>query len=318
VDLGCSPELLWSHDHNHVITACDPFTSAIAGSLGAKSKFLRTGGSVATSAFSLAEILGGNPIVLIGQDLALTDGRDHAEGYPHTYNSQTLKVRTDNGFDVGGYHGGRVRTERQLMYYKTWFEGRIKELPDRLIINATEGGARIEGALQIPFASVCQEIRCTSLRKKALIPATKHKIDLEHMTKLRAGLAVLKDNIKSFGELASEGRALCRKTGPKPSRKQMARIDLMNENLKNQERLSKHFVDVMCMAQLEIIRYKAHTGEGMDGLASAVKKYDEVYQSIESAAKLAQTMLDQLDRFYERVAMRGEIDPALLATVFTD
>lgn len=317
VDLGCAPDLLWSHDHNHVITACDPFTSAIAGSLGAKSEFLRTGGSVATSAFAMAEMLGGNPIVLIGQDLALTDGRDHAEGYPHTYNSQTLKVRTDNGFDVDGYHGGRVRTERQLMYYKTWFEGRIKELPDRLIINATEGGARIQDALQLPFASVCQEIRSTSLRKKPLMKAAKRSIDSEHMDQLRTGLVKLKENIKAFGELASEGRALCRKTGTKPSRKQLARIDHINQRLKDQEPLSKHFVDVMCMAQLEAIRYKTHTGEGMDGLADAVKKYDEVYQNIEDASKLALPLLDQIDRFYGRVAKHGEIDPSLLATAFT-
>ena len=318
VDMGCAPELLWSHDHNHVITACDPITSAIAGSLGAKGEFLRTGGSVATSAFSLAVLLGGNPLVLIGQDLALTDGRDHAEGYPHTYNSQTLKHRTDNGFDVEGYHGGRVRTERQLMFYKTWFEERIKELPDRLIINATEGGARIEGALQVPFASICQEIRSTSLRKRALMEPYKRSIDAEHMANLRQGLVGLKENISAFGKLASEGRSLCRITGKKPGKKQMARIDRMNQKLKDHEPLSKHFVDVMCMTQLESIRYTAQTGEGMDGLADAVKKYDEVYQNIESAATLAQTLLDQVDRFYQRVSERGEIDPSLVSAVFTD
>lgn len=318
VDLGCAPELLWSQDHNHVITACDPMTSAIAGSIGAKGEFLRTGGSVATSAFSLAVLLGGNPLVLIGQDLALTDGRDHAEGYPHTYNSQTLKHRTDNGFDVEGYHGGRVRTERQLMFYKTWFEERIKELPERLIINATEGGARIEGALQVPFASICQEIRATSLRKRPLMEPYKRSIDAEHMAKLKLGLVGLKKNIASFGKLASEGRSLCRSDGKKPSKKQMARIDRMNQKLKNHEPLSKHFVDVMCMTQLESIRYTAQTGEGMDGLADAVKKYDEVYQNIESAAALAKTLLDQVDRFYQRVSERGEIDVSLVSAVFTN
>lgn len=312
VDLGCAPRLMWSHDHNHMITTCDPGTSAIAGALGASTEYLRTGGSVATSAFALAEVMGANPIVFIGQDLALTDGKDHAEGYPHTYNANTLKNRTDNGFDVDGYHGGRVRTERQLMYYKTWFERRAKELSDRLIINATEGGARIDGTIQLPFAKVCQEIRATRLRKTPLMPTTQTGIDPAHMTKLCHNLVTLSKNVREFSSIAAEARALCRQMGSRPSQKQLKRLDRLNHRIRKEDPISKTIVNLMGLKKFEAIRYKTHTGQGMNDIKDAIEKYDEVYQNIETGAETALKMLEEMRRFYERVSERGEIALDLL------
>lgn len=312
VDLGCAPRLMWSHDHNHAITTCDPIISGITAALGAPTEYLRTGGSVATTAFELALILGGNPLVLIGQDLALTDGKDHAEGYPHAYSAQTLKMRTDNGFDVDGYHGGRVRTERQLMYYKAWFEGRIKDLPDRLVINATEGGARIEGAIQLPFAMVCQEIRATSLRKTPLMPPTGSGIDPAHMAKLSTNLEKLTENIKEFRKIATDAKSLCRRMGSRPSQKQLKRLDQLNQRIRQEDPVSKMIVNVMGLNKFEDIRYRTHTREGMDGIKDAIDKYGEVYQTIDTGADAALKMLEQIGLFYQRVAERGEIALDLL------
>jgi hypothetical protein len=312
VDLGCAPRLMWSHDHNHAITTCDPGTAGIAAALGATTEYLRTGGSVATSAFALAEVLGANPIIFIGQDLALTDGKDHAEGYPHTYSAQTLKMRTEKGFDVAGYHGGRVRTERQLMYYKIWLERRAKELPEKLIINATEGGARIEGAIQLPFAAVCNEVRATSLRKTPVMAAEKSNIDPVHMSTLRRNLVKMTQDIQEFRNHATQGRALCQRMGNRPSQKQLKRLDRLNQRIRQEDPVSKTIVNVMGLRKFEAIRYKTHIREGMDGIRDAIDKYDEVYQNIEIGADAALKMLEDMDRFYARVAERGDIALDLL------
>jgi hypothetical protein len=50
----------------------------------------------------------------------------------------------------------------------------------------------------------------------------------------------------------------------------------------------------------------------MDDIKDAIDKYDEVYQNIETGAETALKMLEDMGRFYQRVAERGEIALDLL------
>lgn len=111
-------------------------------------------GSVATNAFQLAVRCGAAPILLIGQDLALTGGRSHGESYRHGVKSiEQLREKDPNSLqEITGYYDDRVLTTPQYALYRTWFENRLSALPEGRVINCTEGGARIHGAVQQPFA----------------------------------------------------------------------------------------------------------------------------------------------------------------------
>lgn len=102
------------------------------------------GGSVATNCFKLAAAVGFRTIILAGQDLALQDGRIHAES-DHEEQSgwQQLKVK--------GYYGGEVTTLSDFKLYLDWYVAQISQLEGCRVINATEGGARIDGAEQMPL-----------------------------------------------------------------------------------------------------------------------------------------------------------------------
>lgn len=104
---------------------------------------LITGGSVATFAFSLAVRMGADPIVFVGQDLSYPDGRFYASGTYYAENGyrfdQAVLLR------VPANDGGEVLTPRNMYTFLKWFESAIPNFPDRTVINATEGGARIEG-----------------------------------------------------------------------------------------------------------------------------------------------------------------------------
>jgi hypothetical protein len=80
-DVGTGPQLVWSTNQNHVMTYCNDVIMSVVSTTGGKAGRMGTGGSVATSAFNFGIHIGGNPLVFIGQDLAHTDGKDHAEGY---------------------------------------------------------------------------------------------------------------------------------------------------------------------------------------------------------------------------------------------
>lgn len=113
-----------------------------------------TGGSVTTLAYRVAEVLGADPIVLVGMDCAEgPEGRDmHAPG-----------VRYDGDRDAAAFDHvrhpvlawggmGQVMTTPALDGYRQWFEAQAATIrPGLRIVNATEGGARIDRWAEIPL-----------------------------------------------------------------------------------------------------------------------------------------------------------------------
>lgn len=133
---------------------------------------IAAGGSVATAAFSIAALCGCDPIIMVGQDLAFGDkGRFHAKntGCPkdNPFNkrkdkSQPLtdeELKEMSMLKVEGYYGGEVLTQANLLNYLLWFERNIPILQQvgRKVINSTQGGAKIHGALQLPFEEAIEK-----------------------------------------------------------------------------------------------------------------------------------------------------------------
>lgn len=105
-----------------------------------------SGGSVANDAFSVVQIFGFKTIILVGQDLALTDNKSHADA--------TLvgelgwrADRFDDLIETEGIDGKPILTKPEYELYARWFEEQIIEFPDLKVIDATEGGAKIKGTL---------------------------------------------------------------------------------------------------------------------------------------------------------------------------
>lgn len=107
------------------------------------------GGSVAIAAFEIACLMGANPIVFVGQDLAYTDGYTHARG-TH-YDGQKANISNPHVIKVPAIGGGTVYTSRALYAFLMRFEELFKKHCDRLIIDATEGGALKRGTQIMTF-----------------------------------------------------------------------------------------------------------------------------------------------------------------------
>nr|WP_255710863.1 6-hydroxymethylpterin diphosphokinase MptE-like protein [Pelosinus baikalensis] len=106
---------------------------------------IESGGSVANNAMTAAYKMGANPIVLVGQDLAYArDGHSHASGT----NYENLVYSGDENyayFPIKANDGGEILTDRSFYQFLTFFENWIEKYPEREYINATEGGAFIQG-----------------------------------------------------------------------------------------------------------------------------------------------------------------------------
>lgn len=106
---------------------------------------LPTGGSVATSAYSLGIYMGSEIVILIGQDLAMTGNRTHADG---TFQDKMDEIDVNSGeyFEIDAVGGGKILTRGDFKHYLDWFEKYIKEWSRITTIDATEGGALIHGS----------------------------------------------------------------------------------------------------------------------------------------------------------------------------
>lgn len=131
-----------------------PITDWLMPFLGSRGQ-LTIGDSTAHTAFHIAEKMGCTRIILIGQDLAYTGGKTHAEGVA----TRAEAVAKDDLL-VDGWYGDKVRTSSALMTMLKHFEAKVAESPAS-VVNATEGGARMEGAEHISFAEAAERY-CSS------------------------------------------------------------------------------------------------------------------------------------------------------------
>jgi hypothetical protein len=148
---------------------------------------LPVSGSVSTMAFSLARFLGCSPLVLVGQDLAYTEGKTYAQGTGY----ESSKARFDeNGMvhldwndEVLRVHGeeqgaarprephrrvpawggqGEVDSAASFANIQDWFR-RSADLLRKAgstvrLVNCTEGGVHIPGFEDLPLAQLIAEL----------------------------------------------------------------------------------------------------------------------------------------------------------------
>jgi len=160
--------------------------------------YVGIGMSAANMAFELVYHSKFKKCILIGQDLAYgEDGSTHSDG--HLYGSDIEKSDLKT-FDVVAYGGkGFVKTTKMWHEFKNFFENDIYHTSKEgmLTINATEGGVRIEGSVEIPFKDACEEHVDTSSKKDKieLLPPEK-----EYMEKNIQKTEVLIDEMQSYSE----------------------------------------------------------------------------------------------------------------------
>jgi len=154
-DLTVYPQILKEYKGPLIIgRIASDFSALFEEKLSLEFGTLNTGPSVANLSLDFAYKMGCNPIVFIGQDLAYLNNRTHASGT--TYEKDRINSNYDKKeyIYVDGNDGEKVLTDRVLLSFKTWFENYIYQHPDRIYINATEGGAFIKGTKVMNFKDV--------------------------------------------------------------------------------------------------------------------------------------------------------------------
>ena len=154
---------------------------------------LEQGGSVAHFMLSFALYIGCNPIMIIGQDLALTDGLSHdpnadsagkiqiRDGFiewkvddPRSPTLNTQIHSMGQAVVVPGYFNEAVITNIGLASFISSFEDIIKRTAaGKTIINCTQGGARIPRTKQMALSTALEKY-CGESIDKSIIDKNKY------------------------------------------------------------------------------------------------------------------------------------------------
>ena len=97
---------------------------------------LDVGWNAATFATQIAYQLGCDPIVFVGMDLCISEGKAYAG---------KMEELRDNPIICTDRYGNQVTTRPDFLMAKKWLEAFTKAHPERTFLNATEGGLHLEG-----------------------------------------------------------------------------------------------------------------------------------------------------------------------------
>lgn len=135
----------------------DSIQKRINDGLGKDLPMLSTGGTVAITALEVASKISAGPIAIIGQDLAYTDNKSHAENNNHYSELDDDFLKKDMAFEVEGYYGEPVKTNHQFNSMRKGLEKLYQNLQQHhKVYNCTEGGVKINGMPQLDFAAFCE------------------------------------------------------------------------------------------------------------------------------------------------------------------
>ncbi|ELV9679354.1 motility associated factor glycosyltransferase family protein, partial [Campylobacter jejuni] len=144
--------------------------------------YINAGMSVSHMAYELAENLGHKNIILIGQDLAYAkDGQTHSQGFIHANLHNGDYERDLDRFSTTAYGGnGKVQSSEIWTLFRQIFENFIAFSKSKTY-NCTEGGARIESAIEKPFKELCEDLlenKKDKKFKKLQVLNTKKQVEL--------------------------------------------------------------------------------------------------------------------------------------------
>jgi len=201
------------------------------------------GGSVTTTALALGIDFGCDPVVLLGQDLAFGKTGTHASGAVYTeqsldFNEEGNKVVLHQSYAdedevldyeyavlwIKGLDGKRIASKFDWVTFHKWFEeymsGYNKRDDPAKIINATEGGAYIEGMEHTTLQDVIDRyVKDGASVEEIITDAEKVKknVDvqglLEAYQDMKGSLLKIKKEASGIAKSAGKALKICNNAG---------------------------------------------------------------------------------------------------------
>lgn len=218
-------------------TGSSPMGTWIAKATG-ESRFTMGGGTVAQGAVGLAVLLGCDPILLIGQDLAFTDGRAYAKGSAYEFvkvelaedgNCTFTEMRQKAALipeDLITARGADRAAKGQVIWVDGWHEGErvptwrayasfIEQYRDIglalrnagiRLVNCTEGGARIPMIDHRPFREVLDALTTGPIDARTVLLAAYDEAPRRTLDDYRPAIATARQRLDALAREVEKAR----------------------------------------------------------------------------------------------------------------
>ena len=193
---------------------------------------LAAGGSVATTAWDFARILGGNEIWIAGLDLAFPGLKTHFRGarFEESSNSQSGRfnpvekwvvraLRDGKPFKAFSGNGSRILTDQRLSLYAAWFENQFRQNPQIKNYGLYQEGLAISGIIKTEvqnFLALPQVRKEINRRIELAFNKTETEFNEPEEKNKRAqrfdsAVSVLKNGLENIKKTAEEGAETARR-----------------------------------------------------------------------------------------------------------
>jgi hypothetical protein len=163
------------------------------------------GGNVAGAAFSVLRIMGFKKIILVGQDLAYLDGKHHSDD-----RNDGMDEISDT-IEIPGVNGDTVKSNRMWIKYRDYYERQTKIYPGVEIIDATEGGALIQGTKVMTLKTVADDItqdgKCSDF--ESVFREIPFAVDAKGAGRVKDIISGWTAELKEISEISGELGDLC-------------------------------------------------------------------------------------------------------------
>lgn len=290
--------------------------STTFGALGQQA-LLRAGGSVATTSLALALELGCDPILFVGQDLAITGDRYYVE----TAHDGAARVSVNGGLGtfeglssdlinavrelhggvadsrkpvqsflrVRGWDGQPVYTSLQFDNYRRWLENRVAELAGSVrILNCTEGGAHIQNMEHLTLAQASAGLAAAPLDVDAVLDAAQATFDRrKHKKLLEAQIVRMQKALNSADAEVSRCETLAAQLRSKP----VAFKQLDKEEKKLRASLAQvPFVSAWSGPEIEAAQRSCANASSLEDTITASRA---LYAVVRKSARAARPLLSE-------------------------
>ncbi len=285
---------------------------------------LKAGSTVAHLAFYLAEHLGCDPIILIGQDLSFPDGLYYPPGMPieriwqpELSRFQTVEmkqweriVRSRASLHVvKDIHGCDIYTDDQLFTYAEQFQSDFLASSAK-VIHASEGGMRLQGT-EIMALREAAERFCTRPLPGDLFTSQSQPLPPELKKHVCAAIVERLGELKEIRQIAEQTVELLQELSRKVDRpaefnRLVGRVDELRTRMQRNERTYRIVVQASQLAELRRLQAdRAISDEDDETSETARRRLRRDLQYVRDfmdGCEFLQQMLPQaLERLRERL-----------------
>ena len=278
-ELMINTKILDHHIGEKIIFASTDIISEWGEEILGKKGFIKSGGTVALTGYDFAVKIGGNPIILLGQDLAYSGGKTHASSTVY----EKDKIGAGYNLEVEDIYGKKVMSDIKFKTFKEFFERFIskdKKMNEKLMVfDCTEGGAKIKGTEVKSIKDVYFNYIESSDVDFEKVLEVESKKKLNKIQKLEDEKIKLKSNLERLNKFLE--KAIKETEKIIKEKKDLKKLEKIEEKIKNEISISK-FINSISQPIIAKVMKETQKSENLKSILEVnLKLYKGLKDSVE-------------------------------------